>query len=174
MLNIARLLYNTVYMKSKEEEKALQDAEDKRLLQREWDITHIYKHLAKKDMTFWCVFIWAINPEDPQINSYIYMDWLDWWTFRDEKTLIFKWEGAKDTDLIRITDVIWHDVTIGRVLAFFSRIDWYEDEYIPLEFKWKTLAEFLYTIWDDCDEPIECQSDTCIDYIKELLQATID
>ena len=124
---------------------------------REEKIEFIYKKIANKDLTFWCKFL------AKKEISWWYITFEEWFEFtliksrKDEKILYAGenfWWPLYFTDFeFEDLKVIWLPLMIWDIMEYFY---------------WESCKN-LASLWIKKREPIDRQSDECIDYIYSLL-----
>lgn len=122
---------------------------------REEKISAIYKEMANKELTPWCcVEVKAQNE---------YGDF----TYR-----LSRWDERPTSE---IKEIIGHPVMIGDVLRQIRLLAGYalDNDLIKKSDFGNVIAHHNYRItqiWEDFREPIEDQSDECIDFIYSLIK----
>lgn len=150
---------------------------------REEKIEAIYKDMANKEMSFWCL---AKTNEDKteMICSKLTNDWTSFSTipYPDGRrcwfTTIYNLRNSEWINLDSkrtIKEIIWHPVMIGDVLRQIRLLAGYalDNDLIKKSDFGNVIAQHNYRItqiWEDFREPIEDQSDECIDYVYSLIQ----
>ena len=150
---------------------------------REDKIEAIYKDMANKEMSFWCL---AKTNEDKteMICSKLTNDWTSFSTipYPDGRrcwfTTIYNLRNSEWINLDSkrtIKEIIWHPVMIGDVLRQIRLLAGYalDNDLIKKSDFGNVIAQHNYRItqiWEDFREPIEDQSDECIDYVYSLIQ----
>ena len=117
---------------------------------REEKIKAIYKEMANKELSPWCcVEVKAQNE---------YGDF----TYR-----LCRWDERPEEE---IKEIIWHPVMIGDVIDYIEPYwkGYAQDVRFSKERKRKIDIALLQ--WDKKREPIEAQSDECIDYVYSLIK----
>ena len=146
-------------------------------LKRAEKLEAIYKEMANKELTFWC----RVNTEYWRIVS-IVEETADerWYIVVSEESLYndedlgayYCWlrvRWLEDMEQIDIAEIIWHPVTIGDV------IDWIEPYWagyaqdVRFTEERRRKINLILLQWDKKREPIESQSDECIDYVYSLI-----
>ena len=79
-------------------------------------------------------------------------DWIDIW--REDKMM------TKELNNPHI-EIIWHPVMIGTVFEWYSSSRWFINSQFVME---------LIDKWTGYDNPIDDQSQECIDYVYSLIQ----
>ena len=120
---------------------------------REEKIKAIYKEMANKELTLgykvymteshW-PFDWVVIDNNE--------DWIDIW--REDKMM------TKELNNPHI-EIIWHPVMIGTVFEWYSSSRWFINSQFVME---------LIDKWTGYDNPIDDQSQECIDYVYSLIQ----
>lgn len=128
-------------------------------------ISAIYKKIANKELSFWCICqtiekIWfELNVNYWPIAE---IDKYQWWEVMQIRLQDCGWHKINNKFTI-----IWHPVLIWDVLDYiennikdyFREYSWYQSNYINLLFLWKNKRL-----------PLEEQSDLCIEYIYNLIK----
>lgn len=164
---------------------------------KEEKIKAIYEKIANKELTFWCRVIiettWLQHScsswydEEYTWTIYEYATWLDdylgwkvkeWnllgsedyylssWECYNPDSLDFSdfkyfewlavvWESEEKKDTTYLYKIIWHPVMIGDVIEYFY---------------WDARCKDFVFLWRKLKEPIEDQSDECIDFVYSLLE----
>ena len=126
---------------------------------REEKLEAIYEEIANKELTFGCkakhttkrwliydvVMIWQM------------IDWEKYFVVKD--TLDYDVEWVYENDWV-IT-FVWHPVMIGSVFERYSASKWFINAQFVME---------LIDKWTAMINPIDDQSDECIDYVYSLIQ----
>lgn len=134
---------------------------------REEKIKAIYKEMANKELSFWCIVKHTTN------NRLVYDVILVWQMIYWEKYFVrsdslwydVEWVYEKDWTF----ETIWHPVMIGDV------IDWIEPYWkgyaqdVKFSQERKRKINIVLLQWDKKRESIETQSDECIDYVYSLI-----
>lgn len=160
---------------------------------RDEKIQAIYEKIANKELTFWC----RVNTEYWRIVS-IVEETADerWYIVVSEESLYndedigayYCWlrvRWLEDMESIDVAKIIWHTVMIGDVIDWIEKkefdihkpIPWFwfeEDEEISDRSKLLLIQDYyvdnIISYWDTKREPVEAQSDECIDFIYSLIQ----
>lgn len=117
---------------------------------REEKLDAIYKEIADKELTSWCVII--LNTQDALGRNYRY-------------TISRGDERPED----EIKAIIWHPVMFGDVFEFLGKLaedydlEWYRQE-----------LEDLICVREKKRKAIDDQSDICLNYVYSLLWAKIE
>ena len=131
---------------------------------REEKISAIYKEMANKDRTFWCLYIvknreW--NTYKARETEWECVDLTYWSEYQIEY-----WNDMTETNYLE--SIIWHPVMIGDVLDWIDNKIWISNhEYEEFVINEVNIAILL---WGEYPKPIEEQSDECIDYVYSLIQ----
>ena len=145
-------------------------------------IQAIYEKIANKELTFWC----RVNTEYWRIVS-IVEETADerWYIVVSEESLYndedlgayYCWlrvRWLEDMESIDVAKIIWHPVMIWDVLRQIRLLAGYalDNDLIKKSDFWNVIAQHNYRItqiWEDFREPIETQSDECIDFVHSLI-----
>lgn len=135
---------------------------------REEKIKAIYKEMANKELTFGCKvkfskWIYSIIDRENVwfLDSYKGVDW------NIRNTIVI--EDGVNSRCYSIEEIIGHPVMIGDV------IDWIEPYWkgyaqdVKFSQERKRKIDIVLLQWDKKREPIEAQSDECIDFIYSLI-----
>lgn len=145
---------------------------------REEKISAIHKEIANTDIDEWCVIeaYW----ERWVILDYNWTRAYVWW---------YRWDFEKFDDYQHLSIKLWYEV-IWRPVMIWDVIDWIEkktfdinkkipwfwfeeDEEISDESKLYLIQDYyidnVISYWDTKREPVEAQSEDCIDYIYSLI-----
>ena len=140
---------------------------------REQKISAIYKEMANKELTLGCKvkfskWIYSIIDRENVwfLSSYKGQDWDIY------NTIVI--EDGVNSRCYSIEEIIWHPVMIGDVLRQIRLLAGYalDNDLIKKSDFWNVIAQHNYRItqiWEDFREPIESQSDECIDYVYSLI-----
>ena len=131
---------------------------------REEKLSAIYKEMANKELSFWCIVKHTTN------NRLVYDVILVWQMIYWEKYFVrsdslwydVEWVYEKDWTF----ETIWHPVMIGDVI---KRIK----ENIEISY-WEYLVKLLgqlsrLWLWRELGLSIDDQSDECIDFVHSLI-----
>ena len=136
---------------------------------REEKLNAIYKEMANTDIDEWCIIeaYW----ERWVILDYNWTRAYVWW---------FRWDFEKFDDYQHLSiklwyEVIWRPVMIWDVLRQIRLLAGYalDNDLIKKSDFWNVIAQHNYRItqiWEDFREPIDTQSDECIDFVYSLIQ----
>ena len=142
---------------------------------REKKLEAIYKDMANKEVSFWCL---AKTNEDKteMICSKLTNDWTSFSTipYPDGRrcwfTTIYNLRNSEWINLDSkrtIKEIIGHPVMIGEVLDWIDKKIWISNhEYEEFVINEVNIAILL---WGEYPKPIEEQSDECIDYVYSLI-----
>lgn len=150
---------------------------------REEKISAIYAEMANKEETFWCKVLvdtqkrfWPRLESESDIEDTIIGKIRDPDDFRkfnleDNWPSYDDWQRSNidEEEFTCITEVIWHSVMIWDV------IDWIEPYWalfaqsLNLSNERQSKIKFVLVKWHKKREPIESQSDECVDYIYSLI-----
>lgn len=149
---------------------------------REEKIQAIYEKIANKELTFWC----RVNTEYWRIVSIVEETADEIWyivvseesLYNDEDLgayycwLLVRWLEAMES--IDVAKIIWHPVMIWDVLRQIRLLAGYalDNDLIKKSDFWNVIAQHNYRIteiWEDFREPIDTQSDECVDYVYSLI-----
>lgn len=135
---------------------------------REKKLEAIYKEMANKELTFGCKvkfskWIYSIIDRENVwfLDSYKGVDW------NIRNTIVI--EDGVNSRCYSIEEIIGHPVMIGDV------IDWIEPYWkgyaqdVKFSQERKRKIDIVLLQWDKKREPIEVQSDECIDFIYSLI-----
>lgn len=118
-------------------------------------IEAIYKEIANKELSLWCRVIYRSIFGGPFGNK---KEWIIVSKEIDEdnsyNVLLIK-ENFISSENEKDLDIIWHPIMIWDVLESFY---------------WDIRFSDLAWIWKELREPIEEQSDECIDFIYNLIK----
>lgn len=146
---------------------------------REQKLEAIYEEMANKEASFGCRYKF--------IKKYQYCDWawFEPWDIitlckRDAKyedsflTTFFRDIALIKKDVYDYVEIIWHPVMIGDVLRQIRLLAGYalDNDLIKKSDFGNVIAQHNYRItqiWEDFREPIDTQSDECIDYVYSLI-----
>lgn len=122
---------------------------------REEKIVAIYKEMADTDIDEWCI-IEAYDGERWTILDY---NWTRAYVWRQ------RWDFEKFDDYQHLSikfwyEVIWRPVMIGTIFEWYSASKWFINAQFVME---------LIDKWTGYDNPIDDQSDECIDYVYSLI-----
>lgn len=131
---------------------------------RKEKISAIYKEMANKDRTFWCLYI--IKDREWKTYKVRETEWecvdLTYWSEYMEEY----WNDYTETNYLE--SIIWHPVMIGDVLNWIEDKMWISnqeyEEFIIEE------ANMAILLWGEYLKPIEEQLDKCVDYVYSLIQ----
>lgn len=136
---------------------------------REEKITAIYKEMANKELTFGCKvkfskWIYSIIDRENVwfLDSYKGVDW------NIRNTIVI--EDGVNSRCYSIEEIIGHPVMIGDV------IDWIEPYWkgyaqdVKFSQERKRKIDIALLQWDKKREPIEAQSDECVEYVYNLIK----
>ena len=151
---------------------------------REQKLTAIYKEMANKKLTLGCKvkfskWIYSIIDRENVwfLSSYKGQDW------DIHNTIVI--EDGVNSRCYSIEEIIWRPVMIWDVIDWIEKktfdvnkqIPWFwfeEDEEFDDETKLFLIQDYyidnLISYWDTKREPVEAQSDDCIDFIYSLIQ----
>lgn len=152
-------------------------------MSREEKITAIYKEMANKNFTLWCKInvkyrAYYHNETGGEV-SYSKEDdlivWVDWVARNGDIELSKADLSEADPNwyiesLETLVRIIWRPIVIGDVL------DWIEPYWrgyaqdVKFSRERKRKIDITILQWDKKREPIEEQSDGCIDYVYSLIQ----
>lgn len=130
---------------------------------REQKIAAIYKEMANKDRTFWCLYV----VKDREWNTYKVRE-TEWecvdLTYWSEYEVEY-WNDMTETRYLE--SIIWHPVMIGDVLNWVNDKMWISNQ----EYEESIIEEanMAILLWGEYLKPIEEQSDECVDYIYSLI-----
>lgn len=139
-------------------------------MNRQEKIEAIYEKIASKKLTFWCSFLCQKWTDKSWIRRVIIATiWDDFLTVFPD----FPYQKITSHPFIDrvpkncILKTIWHPVMIWDVLDFI-----YENEMIKFENTWiSEIKEKLIKLWIwDLRNPIEEQSDECVDFVYDLIK----
>ena len=157
---------------------------------REEKISAIYAEMANKEDSFWLRFI--ANFQDYKDEYFDARELTTLFWREDEDWEVFR-EAITDGGLLRnhyyldedawyiphikrgkVLKIIWHPVMIGDVLRQIRLLAGYalDNDLIKKSDFWNVIAQHNYRItqiWEDFREPIEAQSDECVDYVYSLI-----
>lgn len=157
---------------------------------REEKISAIYAEMANKEDSFWLRFIAKFQDYKDEYFDARELTTLFW--REDEDWEVFR-EAITDGGLLRnhyyldedawyiphikrgeVLKIIWHPVMIGDVLRQIRLLAGYalDNDLIQKSDFGNVIAHHNYRItqiWEDFREPIEEQSDECIDYVYSLI-----
>ena len=145
---------------------------------REEKISAIHKEIANTDIDEWCVI-------EAYCKRWVILDYnwtraYVWW---------YRWDFEKFDDYQHLSIKLWYEV-IWRPVMIWDVIDWIEkktfdinkkipwfwfeeDEEISDESKLYLIQDYyidnVISYWDTKREPVEAQSEDCIDYIYSLI-----
>ena len=149
---------------------------------REQKLEAIYAEIANKEISFGC----RVETEFWR-NSSIVEETADerWYIVVSEESLYndedlgayycwLKVRWLEAMEKIDIAKIIWHPVMIGDVLRQIRLLAGYalDNDLIKKSDFGNVIAQHNYRItqiWEDFREPIESQSDECIDYVYSLI-----
>ena len=158
---------------------------------REEKISAIYAEMANKEDSFWLRFIAKFQDYKDKYFDARELTTLFW--REDEDWEVFR-EAITDGGLLRnhyyldedawyiphikrgeVLKIIWHPVMIGDVLRQIRLLAGYalDNDLIKKSDFGNVIAQHNYRItqiWEDFREPVEAQSDECIDYVYSLIQ----
>ena len=129
--------------------------------------------MANKELTLGCKvkfskWIYSIIDRENVwfLSSYKGQDWDIY------NTIVI--EDGVNSRCYSIEEIIWHPVMIGDVLRQIRLLAGYalDNDLIKKSDFWNVIAQHNYRItqiWEDFREPIESQSDECIDYVYSLI-----
>lgn len=122
---------------------------------KEEKIAVIYKEIANKELTFWCK-VMNMDEEGVIIDTTPHPDWVavyweGWWITR---------ENFKDD-----VTIVGHPVLLADVLNFI------DEQHQTMWMGMLKYEEALFHFWLSKREPIENQSDDCIDYVYNLISS---
>ena len=122
---------------------------------KEEKVAAIYKEMANKELTFWCKVI-NLDEEGVIIDTSLHPDWVavyreGWWITR---------ENFRD-DVV----IIWHPVKLEDVLNFIDK------KHQTMWMGMLRYEEALFHFWLSKRDPIEKQSDDCVDYVYNLISS---
>ena len=136
---------------------------------REEKIAVIYQEMANKELTFGCKVKfgkWVYKIIDREnvwfLDPYKGVDW------NIHNTIVI--EDGVNSRCYSIEEIIWHPVMIWDV------IDWIEPYWalfaqsLTLSNERQSKIKFVLVKWHKKREPIEMQSDECIDFVYSLIQ----
>ena len=157
---------------------------------REEKISAIYAEMANKEDSFWLRFIAKFQDYKDKYFDARELTTLFW--REDEDWEVFR-EAITDGGLLRnhcyldedawyiphikrgeVLKIIWHPVMIGDVLRQIRLLAGYalDNDLIKKSDFGNVIAQHNYRItqiWEDFREPVEAQSDECIDYVYSLI-----
>lgn len=123
-------------------------------MNKEEKIEVIYKTIANKERTFGCKYI--IKNRDQIEYEVRETEWecvdLTYWS----EYQIEYWNDMTETNYLE--SIIWHPILIWDVLDWVKSI-WKKDYY-----------QIFLSLWKDLRNPIEEQSDGCIDFLYSLIE----
>lgn len=122
---------------------------------KEEKLKAIYEKVANKELTFWCK-VMNLDEEGVIIDTTLHPEWVavyweGWWITR---------ENFKD-DVV----IVGHPVLLVDVLNFI------DEQPQPMWMGMLKYEEALFHFWLSKREPIENQSDDCIDYVYNLISS---
>ena len=151
---------------------------------REQKIAAIYAEMANKKLTLGCKvkfskWIYSIIDRENVwfLSSYKGQDW------DIHNTIVI--EDGVNSRCYSIEEIIWHPVMIWDIIDWIEKKDfdinkkipwfWFDDEEEICDESKLFLIQDYYTdkiiaFWDKKREPVEAQSDDCIDFIYSLIQ----
>lgn len=151
---------------------------------REEKIAVIYQEMANKELTFGCKVKfgkWVYKIIDREnvwfLDPYKGVDW------NIHNTIVI--EDGVNSRCYSIEEIIWRPVMIWDVIDWIEKktfdinkqIPWFwfeEDEEISDGSKLLLIQDYyvdnIISYWDTKREPVEAQSDDCIDFIYSLIQ----
>lgn len=120
---------------------------------KEEKLEAIYEKVANKELTFWCK-VMNLDEEGVIIDTTLHPEWVavyweGWWITR---------ENFKD-DVV----IVGHPVLLADVLNFI------DEQHRTMLMGMLKYEEALFHFWLSKREPIENQSDDCIDYVYNLI-----
>ena len=153
---------------------------------REQKLEAIYKEMANKELAFGCKLRFVVGSKKSEYAADYEWKFLDEWivpsenVYEDEYQIFYNYtEGTyiyfctncEESVLVYSKDfeIIWHPVTIGDV------IDWIEPYWagyaqdVRFTEERRRKINLILLQWDKKREPIEAQSDECIDFIYSLI-----
>lgn len=134
---------------------------------REEKIEAIYKEMANKEKTMWCKYLVYKKNEPDEIVEAI-EEWVNFTLFFGENDYAMSPSEVDYYEYYNIKEVIGHPVMIGDVLNWIDKkmgVSNCEDEEFVVE---ETNISVL--LWREYLNPIEDQSDECVDYVYNLIQ----
>lgn len=135
---------------------------------REEKITAIYKEMANKELTFGCTAK-LTTKKGTQHDVILIGD-----IFNGEKYFVAKDSLDKDVDWFYTNDwyyeFIWHPVMIGDVIDYVEPYWKGYAQDVKFDRERKRKIDIALLQWDKKREPIEKQSDECIDFVYSLIK----
>lgn len=135
---------------------------------REQKIVAIYKEMANKELTFGCTA--KLTTKKGTQHDVILIGDIS----NGEKYFVVKDSLDKDVDWFYTNDwyyeFIWHPVMIGDVIDY---IEPYWNGYaqdVKFSQERKRKIDIVLLQWDKKREPIEAQSDECVEYVYNLIK----
>lgn len=130
---------------------------------REQKLEAIYKEMANKKLKLWC------KCKNHNWENVIFIRQNKTWSY-----LSIRENEEFTVSLWYTPEIIWHPVMIGDVLRQIRLLAGYalDNNLIKKSDFWNVIAQHNYRItqiWEDFREPIEDQSDECIDYVYSLI-----
>ena len=152
---------------------------------REQKLESIYKEMANKKLTLGCKvkfskWIYSIIDRENVwfLSSYKGQDW------DIHNTIVI--EDGVNSRCYSIEEIIWHTVMIWDIIDWIEKKDfdinkkipwfWFEEDEEEFNDGTKLLLiqdyyiDNLISYWETKREPVEAQSDDCIDFIYSLIQ----
>ena len=131
---------------------------------REQKIAAIYAEMANKKLKLWC------KCKSHNWENVIFIRQNKTWSY-----LSIRENEEFTVSLWYTPEIIWHPVMIGDVLRQIRLLAGYalDNNLIKKSDFWNVIAQHNYRItqiWEDFREPVEAQSDDCIDFIYSLIK----
>lgn len=145
---------------------------------REEKIAKIYEVIARKDLSFGCKIVSQVY-ENNMIITEIFDEGWDIQNYKDWDNWYLRYLSYSGSVNVRdVLFVIWHPVMIWDVLDWIEKNTefwlwtWYDWPQVS-DHMWQIAIycgkSFWWWLWKNMRQPIENQSDECIDYIYNLI-----